>query len=77
MADHLIAPHGGELVDLLVSIEAWEQRVPEREPLPDESRAYLRVTIGEDSTTIWEWYNDLSGNDRIARVKAFLETLGG
>jgi hypothetical protein len=63
------------LLDELVAVEAWEQRVPEREPFPDESRAYLTVTVGEASTTIWEWYNDLSGNDRIVRVKSVLEAV--
>lgn len=65
------------LVDLLLELEAWEQRVAERDPVPDESRASLTIEVAGESSVIWEWYNDLTGNDRIVRVKLELERLAG
>ncbi len=57
------------LASLLVQLAAWEQRVPERAPVPDESRATLRIRVGTAEATIWEWYNDLPKNDRIAQIR--------
>lgn len=65
------------LVSLLLEIEVWEQRVPRREAVRDESIAGLRTTIGEAECGIWEWYNDLGGNDRMVRVKSMLESFAG
>ena len=65
------------LVDLLLEIEAWEQRVPDRTAVPDESSASLTVTIGELQSSIWEWYNDLNGNNRMVKVKQLLEEIAG
>jgi hypothetical protein len=65
------------LVELLLEIEAWEQRVPEREAVPDESAASLSLKIGTVERSIWEWYNDLGGNDRMVRVKQLLEEFAG
>ncbi|MBL1127406.1 MAG: hypothetical protein HND44_02685 [Chloroflexi bacterium] len=33
------------LARLLVELEAWQQRTPERAPLPDESRATLTIQV--------------------------------
>ncbi len=63
------------LVALLVHIEAWEQRVPERPPVPDEGRAALRVEIGGLEGGFWEWYNDMGEHDRLLRVSALLGDL--
>jgi hypothetical protein len=57
------------LVSLLQEIHAWEQRTPERNPVPDESRSLLIVRSGKAETTIWEWYNDMRSNNRIVRVR--------
>lgn len=57
------------LATLLVDLAAWEQRVPERAPVPDESRATLRIRVGTAEATIWEWYNDLPKNNRIAQIR--------
>jgi len=57
------------LVGLLREMQAWEQRTPERRPVPDESRSRLTVRFGKDETTIWEWHNDMRSNNRIARVR--------
>ncbi len=65
------------LVELLLEIEAWEQRVPERTPVPDESRASLSIKVGELQSSIWEWFNDLSGNDRMVKVKHLLKEIAG
>jgi hypothetical protein len=64
-----------ELVALLVEIEAWEQRVPERPPVPDEGRASLRIELGNLEGGFWEWYNDLGEHDRLLRVSALLADL--
>jgi hypothetical protein len=58
-----------KLVRLLLSEQAWSQRVPERTPLPDESRVRLTIRYGNDQTVIWEWYNDLEANQRIVRIR--------
>lgn len=62
-----------DLLRLLVAIEAWDQREPERQPVPDESRARLAVRAGGHEAGIWEWYSDLRDNGRMVRVKTWLE----
>ena len=57
-----------QLVKLLIELEAWIQKVPERPPIPDESRAYLRIRIGEANSEIWEWYNDMKENNHLIRI---------
>ena len=64
-----------ELVKLLIEQEAWEQRTPDRQPVPDESRARLTITYGEDSVTIWEWYNDMKENQRLIKIKEFMKSI--
>jgi hypothetical protein len=65
-----------ELASLLVDLKAWEQRVPERAPVPDESRATLKIRVGATEVAIWEWYNDLPKNDRIMQVRDQMRRLG-
>jgi hypothetical protein len=67
----------GVLVQLLLEIEAWEQRVPHREAGLDESAATLSIKVGAVESYIWEWYNDLHGNNRMVRVKQLLEEIVG
>jgi hypothetical protein len=57
------------IVGLLLEIDAWEQGVAERPPLPDESRATLTIRCGGAETSIWERYNDLRETQRLARVR--------
>jgi hypothetical protein len=57
---------------LLLEIKAWEQRTPERAPVPDESRATLTLRTGGIESSIWEWYNDLAKNDRLVQVRSLL-----
>ncbi len=60
------------LVELLVQLEAWEQRVPERPPVPDEGRASLRIEIHGQQGGFWEWYNDMGEHDRLLRISALM-----
>ena len=64
-----------ELVALLVEIEAWEQRVPERAPVPDEGRARLSIEVSGMEGGFWEWYNDMGEHDRLLRVSALMTEL--
>jgi len=64
-----------KLAALLVKHAAWEQLVPERMAVPDESRATLTVTYGPHSVQIWEWYNDLENNKRIGDIATFMKRM--
>jgi hypothetical protein len=64
------------LAQLLVEVRAWEQRTPERAPVPDENRATLSVRCGAAESSIWEWYHDLPKNQRLIRVRDRLMQLG-
>ena len=64
-----------KLARLLVKHAAWEQRVAERPPVRDESRASLAVTYGQNSVQIWEWYNDLDRNHRIGDIIDFMMSI--
>ena len=48
--------------------EAWTQRIDERQPVPDESRATLKTCYRDQCVEIWELYNDLEKNARIGDV---------
>lgn len=61
------------LIGLLVELQAWEQRTPPRTPVPDESAAGLRIQAGGEEARMWEWFNDMGANQRLARI---LGTLG-
>jgi hypothetical protein len=64
-----------ELVKLLIEHEAWEQRTPDREPVPDESRALLKIQVNGQSSSIWEWFNDMEQNKRLSIIKAKMRQL--
>jgi hypothetical protein len=64
------------LASLLVDLKAWEQRVPERAPVPDESRATLKIRVGATEVAIWEWYNDLPKNDRMVQISSRMHSFG-
>jgi hypothetical protein len=64
-----------KLVRLLLSEEAWEQRVPERAPRLDESRARLEIRYADNTTEIWEWYNDLAENQRIVKIRDLMKAI--
>ena len=62
-----------ELVMLLVEIEAWDQKVPDRTPVPDESKATLTIETGSSHVKIWEWFNDLEQNNRLVKVRDLMQ----
>ncbi|MHC4318132.1 MAG: hypothetical protein ACYS1B_06285 [Planctomycetota bacterium] len=64
-----------EIVELLLGLAAWEQRVPERPPQPDEARARLSIRAGAAQSMIWEWFNDLDGAGRIVQVREKIKDL--
>jgi len=64
-----------QTLQLLVDLEAWEQRIEEDEGRLDDARARLTIAVGGDRTTIWEWRNDLEATRRIVRIKQQLEAL--
>lgn len=64
-----------ELVNLLIEHEAWEQRTPDRAPLADESRASLKIQVSGQSSSIWEWFNDMEKNKRLSIIKAKMKLL--
>lgn len=64
-----------ELVKLLIEHKAWEQRTPARDPVPDESRASLRIQVDGKTSQIWEWFNDMDKNDRLIKIKTRMKQL--
>jgi hypothetical protein len=63
-----------ELLTLLIELQLWQQVTPYRNPNPDESKAFLRISIGDDQSEIWEWFNDLDKNNRIIQVVNLLKS---
>ena len=63
------------LVALLVDLAAWEQRIPDAMPIPDESRARLIIAISGHTSAIWERYNDLAKGQRIVRIRELMKQL--
>jgi hypothetical protein len=66
-----------DLVKLLLQIEAWRQLTPDRQPHLDESRARLTIEVGSNSSEIWEWYNDLTDNNRVIRARDHIRKASG
>ena len=64
-----------ELVKLLIEHEAWEQRTPDRQPVPDESRATLTVSVGGQESRVWEWYNEMAKNARLIQIKTKMKEM--
>lgn len=58
-----------ELVRLLIELKAWKQETLERAAVPDESRATLMIGFSGGQAGIWEWHNDLTKNERLARIR--------
>ncbi|MGO9262669.1 MAG: hypothetical protein ACLQU1_41275 [Bryobacteraceae bacterium] len=64
-----------KLVRLLLSEQVWNQRVPERTPVPDESRVRLTIRYGSDQSVIWEWYDDLKANQRMVQIRDLMQRI--
>ena len=58
-----------ELVKLIVDLKAWEQRTPERQPRPDESRSTFTINTGAHSSMTWEWFDDMEKDQRLLQIK--------
>jgi hypothetical protein len=69
---HVAAEQIRELVALLLALTAWQQNVPRRPLLPDESLAMLSVRCGNTETTIFEEYARLADYQRIIKVRDWL-----
>ncbi|MDQ3815001.1 MAG: hypothetical protein M3347_13745 [Armatimonadota bacterium] len=59
-----------------LEVTGWEQRTPERTPVPDESFATLTVRCDGSQATVWEWYNERGSERRMERVRDFMAELG-
>ena len=64
-----------ELAKLLVEQKAWEQRTPEREPLPDESRSRLKIEVDGQTSGMWEWFNDMEKNERLIKIQTKMKQM--
>ena len=58
-----------ELIRFLVSLEAWEQQAQDRQAAPDESRATVTIRVRGQTSSVWEWYNEMEKNKRLIRIK--------
>lgn len=56
-----------ELAELLLDVEAWVQRPPERLAVPDEGIATLTLRCGGEHASVWELSRDPSG--RLRRIR--------
>jgi hypothetical protein len=56
------------LAKLLLDLEAWEQRTPERTPNADEARTTLTIRVGAMESVIWEWHNEQVADKRAYAV---------
>jgi hypothetical protein len=63
------------LIRLLVQLEAWKQLTPARPPVPDESAARLDISVAGQSANMWEWYNEMYGNDRLIRIRKMMRAV--
>ena len=50
------------LLGLLIEHRVWEQRMPRRLVIPDETLAVLRVSVGGLMATVWELNSDMAEN---------------
>ncbi len=66
-----------ELVDLLIELEAWEQQTPDRQWIPDESRATLNISIGGQTSSMWERCNEMAENKRLTQIKTKMSEMTG
>src|SRR5262249_35262761 len=61
-----------DVVRLLLETRAWEQRISQRTPVPDEVWVTLTLRSGDIETRVGEWANDLKQDDRLVRIKSLL-----
>ena len=63
------------LIQLLIELKAWEQFTPEQQPVAGESRAWLTLSLDDDSIRVWERVNEMAANNRLTQIKKFLQAL--
>jgi hypothetical protein len=63
----------GTLLKLLVDLRVWQQIAVDHPPVPDESRAHLKVSRGSEKVGFWEWYNEMKENNRLIKIYAEME----
>lgn len=61
-----------ELVCLLVKLTAWEQYTPDSQPVPNESRAQLTISINGKTSRVWERFNEMPTHNRLLQVKNWI-----
>lgn len=66
-----------ELVKLLIESQAWKQQTPNRQPVPDESQAALTISVGGETSSIWEWFNEMGTNRRLIQIKKKMSEMTG
>lgn len=75
LRSHISAEEIRALAQHLVALRAWEQQVPDRMAVPDESKAYLLIRVGDHESRMWEWFNDLESNQRLERIREFMKQI--
>ena len=73
---HVNAEAVVRVAQVLLGVEAWEQRIPERAPVAGESRATVTIFFGDQMSAVWERHNDLATNQRLILVRDYLVKLG-
>lgn len=63
------------LLGLLIEQRVWEQHMPRRNAVPDETIAVLRVSVGGLMASMWELNNDMAENKRLILIKNEMERL--
>ncbi len=65
------------LLELVLEIEGWEQRVRDELPSPalEQARVWLKLRAGSASSEVWEHRADLEAIGRLVRVRSALEEL--
>lgn len=59
-----------KFIQLLIRLRAWELLTPQRQPVADESRATLTISVNGQTSESWEWFNETSKNNRLIQIKA-------
>ena len=62
-----------KLIQLIIQSRGWEQFTPDEQPVADESRAYLTLSVNERSTRVWERVNQMGFTSPLAQIKGFME----
>lgn len=64
-----------KLIDLLITLTAWEQVTPDDMLLPDESRAHLTISVNGYTSNMWERFNEMATNNRLSQIRRRLDGL--